>query len=251
MQAVRARNSLVLLLSLSAAGLGALERPVDPLWQRAVEVVAANMDWQAGTTELVIEERNGRGRVRRTYRVITRSTIGTDGERQDELLLYHENGKDVTEEKRAERVESNGDGSGSGNRGGVDILDLRNTPFHPDSQGAVSIDRLPHLEQVSGRWCAVFAFEQSLPDESSSAGTVWIDAESAAPVRLRAVPDSMPAMVKDILVEATYAYTPRGEWYTRGMRLEGSVVILFVRRGFLMDMSFDEHWRGSAADGPA
>ena len=50
-------------------------------------------------------------------------------------------------------------------------------------------------------------------------------------------------MVRAASVDATYTLSPLGEWYTTRLHLAGTLVILFVRRGFSMDMTFGDHWR--------
>ncbi len=248
---VIATRIAALLIIARAVPLPALEAPhADALWQRAVAVVEANLDWTPGITDLLIQERNGRGQVKKTYRIKTRSSPGPDGETQSELLLHMENDRDVTEKKRAERRKP-ADGGGGGSRGGMDILDSRNTPFHPGSQDAVRVQRRPQAELIGSRWSTVYDFEQILSDDSRSVGTVWLDSKTGAPLRLRTVPEPMPAMVRDAYAEATYTHTPLGEWYIARIQLAGTLVILFVKRGFFMDMSFGSHWRTAPATGSA
>ena len=232
------------LLAATPAGAGTSPSP-DPLWDLAVAIVAANDGWTAGTILFVATETNGKGEARRTSEITVRSVADEHGGARQEVVRYVENGRDLTEQKRGEQ---SADGS-RGQQSSWNLSDPRQTPFHPATQPEVTFRRLDARRSIAGRECVGFAYEQGSGARERTVGTAWLEAQTGAPLAIEAAPDPLPPLVQRARMEVRFEYTPEGAWYPTRFVAEGTAVILFVKRGFSMDLTFTDHWR-TAGESP-
>ena len=123
------------------------------------------------------------------------------------------------------------------------------TPLHPSVQERVDVTSTGRREVVDGRTCALFTFVERgdgaarRADRSGSKGTVWVDVESGAAVKIVATPDPLPPLFTEMSMELSFDLMPSGAWVATRVRVGGSYVLLFVKRSIFVDMELAEHWR--------
>ncbi len=243
-----ARFTLLFCLFCARAALDAppaAAAPSDPLWLKAVAIVAQNDLWTAGMVDLEGSELDGRGRTRSSWIVQTRVSPGPDGMPIQDIVRYVENGKDVTAGRRQAQGGRQPARGGSGRRGAFswNPSEPRETPFHPATQERVTIRRLESGVLRDGRSCVAYEFEQALGERDMAVGTAWLDAESGAPVGLSATFKPLPPFVHDAEIVVDYAMGPDGAWLVRRFHVRGDATILLVKRSFTMDITMADHWR--------
>lgn len=171
--------------------------------------------------KMVAEELDKKGKPTSTTEVETKG---------DELIRYVEDGKDVTQEKKAKRKEP-GEKRGSVSLGFGD-------PFSKESRPHYAFT-LVKIEE--GRATIAFAPKGKKSPEIG-VGTAVVDVETGALRSLEFRPSAMPKFVSKLDIAITCdEQTPLG-WAMSKMSVQGEGGMLFVKKRFRMTSTFSD-WR--------
>lgn len=233
-----------LLLVLVFASFSVVTVVADARWEQAVGIFAANQNWNPGRIETSSREYNGRDRLLNEEHVVTRSTIGTDGEVVSEIVSAIKNGEDITEARR------NGDeGPGRFMEGAPEDIETNEAgfraimmnPFDPELQAAVVSIPTGRNEWVDGTRAEVYEYTIFVDEENAVHGAAWIDVETNAPVRIRAELPPPMSLVKSFIGDYRYRIEG-GRWVITEMRFDVAAQFLLVHRRFEISMVFGDHF---------
>jgi hypothetical protein len=240
--------SLLVLLSLvlATAALVSAQSEPDSLWTKAVTLYDANSNWVPGSIYMHMQEvdKHGEPKNNKGHEVWTRLFLNEEGEVDTELIKMLDDGEDVTEEEKEKREEEEDDDD---DRNSVTMEGY--IPFDPEHQGGVTITRTGDEDVVDGRRYAVYEFEDERDpeddddEEMTVKGKVWLDVETGAPLRMVYTTDPLPKRVKKMVTSVTYEYEGPDAWNAATMSVKATGGILFIKKHFRMNMTFDEYWR--------
>lgn len=216
----RSRRSLLVALLLVAATAGAV---ADELWERALDVVEANQDWFASRIEIEMQQLNSSGRVVEEGTTRVTRSISNSGRIQESVTRTGSFAPDH------ESLLSGGLGLPAALRTGEGALGL----FVRSRQDEIVLSRQRRTERLPGNTeAAVYRYTQPAGDGSMTRGRVWVDVNTAVPVRMEAIPDEAP----DPLVSSTtllYFEPSPVNWYPVRLEMTGTarrVVIVVIER---------------------
>jgi hypothetical protein len=250
---VRCFRSLIVfcILPLVLGGLSAPRAgaPTDSLWLKAVSVSDANSDLVPGSMRMYMQEVDKHGEpknVEKYNEVWSRLSLGEDGRIEYETVKAIESGKDITEERksREERERARGEGEKDGDDEDSDSYEMRGySPFGPDIQDDISIENTEDGGIVEGRNTMVYDFVDRSGDDVVMSGRAWVEVGTGIPVRLEYTPDPLPKRVKRMATTIEYEHMYPDSLIVRHMFVEVTGGILFIKKHFHMNMTFDEYWR--------
>ena len=216
------------------------------LWQKAVTIQSNNMDWTPGEMTMRFELLDKNGQADMVDITKYKFTPGEDGEQESVLVSASHNGEDVTEKRKEqeEKEKSKQKKDEDDNQNSVGFS-LKESPFHPDNQSAISVKSLDESKNIAGKSCAAFSY--SLPlDEGAKEGTVWIDVGTGAPVRHEFTTTPLPPKMKEMKNIVKFTYTPDKKLYISQMMFEGVGGVLFIKKSFRGTMDFADYWENPA-----
>jgi hypothetical protein len=247
-------HHLILMLTLlalaAAAPLRAGPGP-DSLWAKAVALYEANANWVPGSVYVHMQEvdKHGEPKDDRGHEVWTRLYLNEEGELEDELVRMLDDGEDVTEEEKAKREEEEAEREEDDDGDRVTMEGY--VPFDPEHQDGITIRPGDEEDVVDGRRYAVYEFEDERENEDEDdddeemtvKGKVWLDVETGIPLRMVYTTDPLPKRVKKMVTSVTYEYGGPDSWQAKTMSVKATGGILFIKKHFHMNMTFDDHWR--------
>jgi len=74
-------------------------------------------------------------------------------------------------------------------------------------------------------------------------GKAWLEPDTGIPVKIEYTPDPLPKRVKRMVTTVEYKHIYADSLIVRHMFVEVTGGILFIKKHFHMDMTFDEYWR--------
>lgn len=204
---------------------------------------------------MVSEMLDKRGQATETTEIHFRIVQGPDGDLDQEMLKYIENGKDVTAAKQAEmekaQAEADKKGKKTENRDdeevsvGVEVAGI----FHPDLQKGTSVKPGVRRLAVGGTMGLEHGFSQKQKDGSVLKGTAWLDRETGLPLEVDYVPDPLPKHVKEMTTVLRYGPGTSDRWHAVEMVTEGSGGILFIKKRFRFTLKFGDYFHYLPPDG--
>ncbi len=216
------RASFNLLRGLAAASLALVSPHLFPLeadaaWSRAASLAAESKRLSPGLIRFESLEYGKQGEILSREESISRISYDVAGKSSSQIIKATKDGKDVTEEKRAEAAKQKGPPRGGmGSDGGFGMPD----PLNPE-KGASVIRQTPVRENRDGVDSWKFPFEYKKKGTLSSAGFLWIEAETGRPTAMEYKLKPLPLGVK------------HADFSLRFSAHEGSgVVIDWMRIGF-------------------
>ncbi len=218
-------HSMSLLLMLVAA----TPEPalLDKLGARALQLETYVNDSRV-TVDVVAEELDGDGAVKKTTHTTLR--VGRSGGKVErKLLTYTENGKDLTESKRAE-LEKPPKKEGAGVK----------SPFHPDERAKYQFAVLaPPSDRPS---LARLGFQPAgEKTDQLSIGDATIDPQTGDVLTLSLRPSKNPSFVDSLSIEASFdAESPAGRAMSR-LSIKGVTGLLFVKQRFRVVTTFSDY----------
>lgn len=229
--------------ALCLASISGAEAPTDSLWLKAVALSEKNQDLVPGTIESYMQQVDKHGKPKnedKYHQSSVRLSLRDDGEIEYETVKVIKDGEDITEEERdkeKEKSEKDEDSESHEMEG--------YHPFDPDSQGRLSIERQDETELLDGKSMVVYEFtEQPEDDEDEKVtGKVWFDVATGVPAKLEYTTDPLPKRVKRMITTLKYNYFPPDSLVVGSVSVEATGGILFIKRHFHVDMTFDEYWR--------
>jgi hypothetical protein len=220
-----------------------------PLWQKAVTIQSENLNWTPGTMTMKFELLDKKGRAEMVDVTKYKLAVDENGESTSEMVSAFHDGEDVTEKRKTKidkdkaKKDKKGEKNGENNVG----FDLEESPLHPDNQNSVSVTALDQSKSIDGKSCK--SFEYSMPlDESTKTGTVWIDAETGAPVLHEFTTTPLPPRMKEMNNTVKFTYTPDKKFYISEMMFNGVGGILIIKKSFRGTMTFEEYWENKSSD---
>ena len=236
-------------LTFGPASILRAEAPTDSLWLKAVAISEKNDDLVPGLMKMHMQEVDKHGEPKdldKYHEVWSTLSLGEDGEVEYEMIKTVENGEDVTEEEKAkEEREKAREKDSDGQEGGdAESHEMRGyNPFDPENQDAVSIVALGDGLAVNGKNTAVYEFSERTRDDVEISGKVWLEVDTGIPVRVEYTPDPLPKRVKHMVTTMEYEHIYPDSLFVRHMFVEVTGGILFIKKHFHMDMTFDDYWR--------
>lgn len=219
---------------------------MDSLWQKAVALAEANQNWVPGlitnTVEAVNKKGESKGIVEETW---IRLSLGENGEIAEEFVKVIEKGKDVTEKRKqeAERVEKSENESEVEEEESGEITMSGGSPFNPEVQERITLKRTDRIEEIEGRRCIVYEFTHEIEEGRTLKGTTWLEEETGIPLKRQFSPNPLPKHVKRMQHTVNYAITPEGAWRAKGMQIEVTGGILFIKKRFRITVKFSDWWK--------
>lgn len=180
------------------------------------------------TVDVVAEELDGDGAVKKTTHTTLRVGRG-GGKVERKLLTYTENGKDLTESKRAE-FEKPPKKEGAGVK----------SPFHPDERAKYQFAVLapPADRPALARLGFQPAGEKT---DQLYIGDATIDPQTGDVLTLSVRPSKNPRFVDSLSIEATFdAQSPAGRAMSR-LTMKGVAGLLFVKNRFRVVTTFSDY----------
>ena len=222
--------------------------PTDSLWLKAVALSNANHGLVPGSMRMYMQEVDKHGEPKdkeKYHEVWSTLSLGEDGEVEYGMVKTIENGKDVTEEEQAKQEEEEArekkDGKDDEDSGSHEMESYN--PFDPDSQERISIEPIGEGGIVGGKSTTVYEFVEQTEDEVVISGKAWLETGTGIPVRIEYTPDPLPKRVKRMVTTMEYEHIYPDSLIVRHMFVEVTGGILFIKKHFHMDMTFDEYWR--------
>jgi len=237
-------TGVVLGLSIMASA----ETPTDSLWLRAVDLSEQSRDLVPGTMESFMQEvdKHGKPKDEDKYRHSWgQLSLNGDGEVEYEPAKVIKDGEDITEEEQAKERERQ---EKEDEEDSESFTSEGYTPFRGGAQDRMSIERLDETEMVDGRGLVVYKFVEHPADDDDEdddkvAGTVWFDVATGVPVKMEYTPDPLPKRVKRMITTMEYAYAAPDTLVVKRMIMDATGGLLFIKKHFHMEMTFDEYWR--------
>jgi len=222
-------------LALAAALLLPAAAWPDALWDKAVAIIRATVDWLPGSASFVLELVDPKGAAQESWRSQFRITGRPDGTLAVEVISASHNKEDTTaKEQENQRKRKQGP------------LPHWDNPFDPRVQASVSTTPKGLTELVQGRSCALYDFTLAKEDGTRIAGTAWIDAASGAPIQVLSSQTPLPRGVFSMTTTLRFGSGPAGEAFLREAFVEGVGGILFIRRSFRSTVSVGDYWLPAA-----
>lgn len=200
---------------------------LDKLGARAL-ALEAYANGSRVTVDVVAEELDADGKVKKTTHTALRvGRSGTKVERK--LLTFIENGKDLTESKRAE-LERPPKKEGAAVK----------SPFHPDQRARYQFAVLAPPADKPTRLRLGFQPAAGKTEELY-VGDATVDPETGDVLALSLRPSKTPAFVDSLSIEATLdAPTPAGRAMSR-LTLKGVAGFLFIKERFRVVTTFSDY----------
>lgn len=178
--------------------------------------------------EVLAEELDGDGAVKKTT-LSTLRVARTGGKVERKLLRYLENGKDLTEAKRAELEQPP-------KKNGAAVK----SPFHPAQRGKYQFSLLAPPAAQPGLLRVGFQPAGEKSDELYT-GDALVDPQTGDVCTLSLRPSKNPTFVESLSIEATLdAATPAGRAMSR-LTLKGVTGALFFKERFRVVTTFSDY----------
>lgn len=187
---------------------------------------------QAMTVTSVTEERDGKGRVTFSRERVQRMAQ-QDGKQASELVLWRENGKDVTAEQRAEAQKRSAEGAG-------DKLSAFELPFTPENQPRHRFSVVGPDAQDPTKLRLRFE-PAGKRDPQVFRGEALVDPESGHVLQLRFQPSKYPSMLIDRLdVEMDFRTHPEVGAVVSRLVVDGEGGLLFFKKRGRSTVTFSD-----------
>jgi hypothetical protein len=207
----------------------------DALWEKAVAIAGAAVDWTPGSASFLLELVDSHGAAQESWRSQFRIGARPDGTPGVEVILASHNSEDTTA-KEQENQHKRKQGP----------LPRWDNPFDPAVQASVTATPRGQTEDVQGRSCAVYDFTLAKEGRAKIAGTAWVDEASGAPIQVRSSQTPPPRGVFSITTTLRFGTGPAGEGFVREAYIEGVGGLLFIRRAFRSTVSVGDYWLPAA-----
>jgi len=221
--------------------------PTDSLWSKAVGLSDKNDNLVPGLMKMHMQEVDKHGDpkdIDKYNEVWSMLRLGEDGEVEYEMIKSIEDGEDVTEEAKAkeeeareESEESEGDEDSESHR-----MESYN-PFDPENQDRVSFRVVDSGTTAGGKNTVVYEFTEKTEDDVVISGKAWLEEDTGVPVKVEYTPDPLPKRVKHMVTTMEYEHIHPDSLIVKHMFVEVTGGILFFKKHFHMDMTFDQYWR--------
>jgi hypothetical protein len=234
----------VLATALGALSTSVAGAPTDSLWLKAVALSERNDDLVPGLMKMHMQEVDKHGEpkdIEKYHEVWSALKLGEGGEVEYEMIRAIENGKDVTEEEKEKAREESVEGEADEESESHSMESYN--PFDPGNQEKVSIGAVREGEIVDGKKTAVYEFTERTDDNIVVSGKAWLEEDTGVPVRVEYTPDPLPKRIKHMVTTMEYEHIYPDSLIVKHMLVDVTGGILFIKKHFHMDMTFDRYWR--------
>jgi hypothetical protein len=207
----------------------------DALWDKAVAITRATVDWVPGSASFLLEVVDPRGAAQESWRSRYVLTGRPDGTVTMEVISASHNTEDTTAKERQNQQ--------SRKQGPLPRWD---NPFDPRVQATLTATPQGPAQEVLGRTCVPYDFTLAKEGGVKISGTAWIDAASGVPVQVRSSQSPLPRGVFSLTTTLRFGTGPGGEGFLREAFMEGVGGLLFIRRSFRSTVSVGDYWRSAA-----
>ena len=205
----------------------------DDLWERALGIAEANQSWFASSVVIEMQQRNSRGSVVDEGTTAVTRSISATGRIEESVTRSGNAPPDH------ENLLSGGLGLPAALRSGGGALSL----FARSSQDELVLSREPGTEQLPGGIeAAVYRYSQPSADGSMMRGRVWVEVETAVPVRVETIPDEPAAP----LVSSTTVlhFEPSAvTWYPVRLEMTGTARRMMIERHIRTTVTIRDYTR--------
>jgi hypothetical protein len=218
------------------------EVPEDSLWNKAVALWSMNDDLVPGLMKMHMQEVDGDGRVKnqdKYHEVWSTLSLGEDGEVHYEVVKAIDDGEDVTQEEKAEQEKERDEEDEDSDSHRMEGY----SPFDSRRQERISARPVGAGGMVAGRNTMEYEFSEQTKAGVEISGKAWLDAATGAPVKIEYTPDPLPKRVKRMVTTMEYRQPAPDSLIVKSMFVEVTGGILFIKKHFHMNMTFDEYWR--------
>ena len=213
------------------------------LWSDAVATYQQHAGLVPGRMVIRFDQYNGRGKLVSAEYSEIEIRVAPNGEIAGTTVYASRDGEDITAERQdgggAPPFAGSGDGESDGDS---PFAGLSLSPFDPDEQQRVVVTDTGRSEVLGGTVTRMFRYRHSTSEKFGTTGTVWIDPESGAPVRLTGVIEPLPGYVNEFEMIQEFDVDSDGRWYLARMRFMGEGNILFVRRRIESEFAFGDYF---------
>jgi hypothetical protein len=229
------RGLAVLLLMTAGPRLFSLDP--DGAWKKAREARDLSEGLSPGMMRMVSLELDKDGGVVTREEQLSKISYAPDGTPKSEVLNATKDGKDVTEEKRAEAAKQNKRSGGQGPMGGgFEMPD-------PLARGAEKSLKLgpARIVKEGGRSYWEFPFKMKAGSLFSTVGAVRVDSETGLPLSVEYSFEPLPPGVKKAAISMRYS-SPDGLRVipaSAAMSVDSSLI--FFKKKIEMTMEFSEY----------
>ena len=197
--------------------------------ERAREARAENRTMEVTT---VSEELDGKGQPEKRTETVVRRTV-KEGKATSELVRVLEDGKDVTEAKRAKFEERQREAARKGQKargGGTRGVRLEASPFAPDEQPRYQFEPRPARPSDPAGHQRIALRPRGKPEEGMLQGEAVVDAAAGELVRFEGTLAKLPRFADRVSLAFEFGPVgPTGHELTR-TRVDGEGGLLFVRK---------------------
>jgi hypothetical protein len=223
--------------------------PADSVWLKAVALSGKNDNLVPGLMKMHMQEVDKHGEpkdIEKYHEVWSALRLGEDGKVEYEMIKAIENGEDITEEEKAkaeeEKAREESEDGGEDEDSDSHQIEGYN-PFDPESQERISFEVVGKGEIVGGKNTVVYEFTDHASDDVVINGKAWLEEDTGVPVKLEYIPDPLPKRVKRMVTTTEYEHIYPDSLVVKHMSVEMTGGILFIKKHFHMDMTFDQYWR--------
>jgi hypothetical protein len=227
------------LLLLGVAAVAAAGAPSDPLWNKAVEITRASVDWVPGSASFVLQLVDEKGAAQDSWQSWYTLGPGTDGAVTMEVTKSTHNGDDTTAREQENQRKSK-----------REPPTHWDNPFDPKVQSSVASKPTGKTELLDGRSCTLYDFSFTKADHSTLSGTAWLDTASGAPVQVRYTAAPLPRGVFSLTTTLRFTKGPAGDGFLQEAFVEGVGGILFIKRSFRSVVTVGAYWRPAPVSSP-
>ncbi|MGH1365984.1 MAG: hypothetical protein ACRBF0_20665 [Calditrichia bacterium] len=178
----------------------------DSLWQKAVDISVANVNWLPQKLEISEVTKDNFGKIEEFSDATIAFSIGNRGEVVMTLVSTRENGEDTTEKRKRTFTEDQADYLPV-------IYDI--DPFTTEHQKTILVTPLKKTREINGKTCSGYKFSFKV-ENTEKAGIAWLHADKGYPAMIETTyPDTVEENIEvsDIKLETYYHVTSEGFCY--------------------------------------
>ncbi len=210
--------------------------------------------WIPGLVITTTEEFDGRNNLRHLETTVSRTRVNDDGEVEAEIIQAIRDGEDITGARRSGEGPSpfGGFGPGGNEAAGAEEEDGNDrfaaaftSIFDPAEQQRLTLERIgPQV--VEGQRTIAYRFDHQPNPRARATGTTWLNRETGVPVRIEKDVEPPLAVITNFQIVQVFG-NPDEAFQMTEMNVDVSGSLLVVRRRFVIDVAFDDYFRGDLA----
>lgn len=217
----------------------------DACWQKGVHAASLAKDYVPGKIYMIFERLDGDGKTKGKNELWLELL---PGEKEAKLIKALENGKDVTgEELEKERIRREKNKEKGKNKNEGQFINLSSEEIVPLLTNAKKPVAYKYLgrEKKNGMECNAYEFQKEHIQKKGAKqetvkhqGNIWLDAVSGMPVAASYTHNPLPAMVKQMEMEATFI-SAGDKFFVKKHEMYFKAGFLFIKKRFRISFVLD------------